>query len=120
MHMSLVLIPVFFFLAQHDRLVSWLRMRGLVWVGSLTSLLLIPLFFVSSEGVTRLTPYFYFVPMMIYPAAIWAYSRSVATRIFITIAIGALHIGILAIWLSYANHSPEYLPYRNLLFAGGL
>jgi hypothetical protein len=117
-HLSLVLLPVLFLILQHRRIRPHLRMRGIVWAGALLSLANLPLFLISSTGASRMIVYFYFVPMMVYPAVALSYGRATAIRVLIALAIGGLHFGLLAVWLLYANNSWQYLPYQNLLALG--
>ena len=73
-----------------------------------------PLLAVSSTGVDRLTLYFSFIQMWIYPAIAKAF---VAQRDELRLATGSLVLLIFFVYFLFGTHADAYVPYRNLLFA---
>ena len=83
-------------------------------IGIFGALGLLALNTVSTTVASRLTLYFYFVPMMVYPALTLAFGKK--NRNFIMTIIILAHFAILTVWMLLGNHSIHYVPYRNLLF----
>ena len=114
MHVGLVWIPAVYFLLFRNQLAPFVHNSKLALYGSLASVVMIVVYFVSTTAASRLILYLYFVPMMVIPAASCVYGRRY--RPLMTAILGALHVVILAIWLLYANNSAAHIPYRNVAF----
>ncbi len=88
---------------------------GLWMIFSVTSIIMLPLAFVSSTFVDRMA--LYLLPMQIVilsrtPVLI----ASVYNRTLFIVAVLFLYIGALFVWLNFGQHSSHWLPYQNILF----
>lgn len=82
-------------------------------LASILTLTAMPLLVVSSTGVDRLTLYFSFVQMWVYPALL---SAGVASRSVIRLGLAVLVMAIFFVYFLFGTHVSAYLPYKNILF----
>ena len=112
-HVLLVALPSALYLLFRKRL----ERNGVadvnVWLASLLTLGAMPLLAVSSTGVDRLTLYFSFVQMWVYPALLRA---KVTDLNLLRLAVGVLVLAIFFVYFLFGSHAFAYLPYQNILF----
>ena len=84
-----------------------------VLLASILALTAMPLLAVSSTGVDRLTLYFSFVQMWVYPALLRA---GVTSRSVIRLSLAVLIMAIFFVYFLYGTHAYTYLPYKNIFF----
>ena len=113
-HIAMIIIPAVLGFFFKKRIIKYINSTSLLDFGLYASLSVLVLNFFSSTVASRLTVYLYFVPMMVYPALINAFSAR--TRLATTFVIILFHFLILVSWFMLGNHSSAYLPYKNILF----
>ena len=84
-----------------------------VFLASVLTLAALPLVLVSSTGIDRLTLYFSFVQMWVYPALLRA---RVMNSISLKGSIAVLVLAIFVVYFQFGSHAYTYVPYRNVLF----
>lgn len=114
MHIGLILFPAFLGWLYRRRIKAYVTNYELLLLGVFGAVGLLGMNFLSTTAASRLTLYFYFVPMMVYPALTHAFGRR--NRQSMTFLVVLLHFTILAVWFLYGNNSFAHLPYRNILF----
>jgi len=88
---------------------------GLWMIFSVTSLIMLPLVFVSSTFVDRMA--LYLLPMQIVILSrVPILITSIYNRTLIILCILFLYSGVLFVWLNFGQFSSHWLPYQNLLF----
>ena len=112
MHVALVWLPAALYLLFRHRLDPLIANPRLMHMGSWLSICLLGLYFVSSTGASRMTLYFYFVPMMFYPAA--TNLLGPRNRLLAITLILAFHFLLLFIWLFFANNAIAHIPYETI------
>jgi len=113
-HIGLIVIPAMLGYIFKSKIKNLVPNHDLLMIGIFGALGLLALNTVSTTVASRLTLYFYFVPMMVYPALTLAFGKK--NRNFIMTIIILAHFAILTVWMLLGNHSIHYVPYRNLLF----
>lgn len=112
-HVLLIAFPSALYLFYRKKLVA----KGLgdsnVMLASLATLALMPMLAVSSTGVDRLTLYFSFVQMWVYPALLRA---GVINKGLIRAGVAVLVLGIFIVYFFFGTHASAYVPYKNVLF----
>ena len=88
---------------------------GLWMIFSVSSLIMLPLAFVSSTVVDRMALYFLPMQLVILSRAPLFIPNVYNRTLFILIVL-FLYIGALFVWLNFGQHSSHWLPYQNLLF----
>jgi hypothetical protein len=112
-HVSLVLVPSITYLLNKRKLCSFVVERSAVELGALLSLCLFFLILYSSSGASRMSMYFIYVPMAVYPAITAALSpRDAPVAKF---AIILFHFTVLATWLLFGNNAHAWVPFRSFL-----
>lgn len=112
-HVLLIAFPSALYLWYRKQLEAVGVANKNVFLASLLTLAAIPLLAVSSTGVDRLTLYFSFVQMWVYPALLHA---GVVNRHTIRVSIGLLVMAIFFVYFLFGSHASAYLPYQNILF----
>ena len=112
-HVLLVALPSALYLLFRKRLERTGVADVNVWLASLLTLGAMPLLAVSSTGVDRLTLYFSFVQMWVYPALLRA---KVSDLNLLRLAVGVLVLAIFFVYFLFGSHAFAYLPYQNILF----
>ena len=113
LHLLLIVIPVAAYVLFRTSIDRHLFLPQLVRFGAWATLALLGLFAVSSTGASRMSIYYHFIPMTLYPALSLAFGP--ARRTLMRTAIVAFHFSVLVLWLLYANNSFAHMPYRNVL-----
>ena len=113
-HVGLILLPASIGYWYRLKLKHLVHDDRLLWIGIVGGFCLVPLNLLSSTAASRLMLYFYFLPMMVYPALTLAFGRS--QRRQVTQMIVLAHFVILAAWFQFGNNSFAHIPYRNVLF----
>ena len=113
-HVLLSAFPAAIYLIYRKQIVAAVGENHPVDLASIAVLAAMPLLAVSSTGVDRLTLYFSFIQMWIYPAIAKAF---VAQRDELRLATGSLVLLIFFVYFLFGTHADAYVPYRNLLFA---
>lgn len=113
-HVGLIMIPAVLGHAFKSKIKKFIPNDDLLTIGIFGTLALLALNSISTTVASRLTLYFYFIPMLVYPAMTLAFGKK--NRKFIIIVIILTHFAILTVWMLLGNHSIDYIPYRNLLF----
>ena len=112
-HVLLIAFPSALYLLFRKRLAKAGLADTNVLLASILTLAAMPLLVVSSTGVDRLTLYFSFVQMLVYPALLRA---GVASRSVLRLGVVVLVIAIFFVYFLYGTHAFAYLPYKNILF----
>ncbi len=113
-HVLLSAFPAAIYLIYRKQIVAAVGENQPVDLASIAVLAAMPLLAVSSTGVDRLTLYFSFIQMWIYPAIAKAF---VAQRDELRLATGSLVLLIFFVYFLFGTHADSYVPYRSLLFA---
>lgn len=111
-HVLLIAFPSALYLLFRKKLEKAGLANTNVFLASILTLGAMPLLAVSSTGVDRLTLYFSFVQMWVYPALLRA---GVASRTVIRLSVAVLVIAIFFVYFLYGTHVSAYLPYKNIL-----
>jgi len=114
MHVAMVWVPAVAYLVMRKRLLPVIFNSRLMDIGSVFTILLLVVYFISSTIASRLTLYLYFVPMMFYPAFVLVWGER--SRVALTFLVVLMHFILLAVWLEFANNSTAHIPYRNVIF----
>lgn len=112
-HVLLIAFPSVLYLLFRKRLARAGVTDVNVSLAALLTLAAMPLLTVSSTGVDRLTLYFSFVQMWVYPALLRA---KVANLNLLRLAVAVLVLAIFFVYFLFGSHAFAYLPYRNVLF----
>lgn len=112
-HVLLTAFPSALYIFYRKRLEQCGLGNTNVLVASWLTLGAMPLLLVSSTGISRLTLYFSFVQMWVYPAIIWA---GVINRTQLKVGIFVLVMAIFFVYFLFGAHASAYLPYQNILF----
>lgn len=112
-HVLLIAFPSALYLLFRKKLAKAGLADTNVFLASILTLGAMPLLAVSSTGVDRLTLYFSFVQMWVYPTLLRA---GVASRTTIKFGWVVLVIAIFFVYFLYGTHVSAYLPYKNILF----
>lgn len=110
----LVAFPALLGFIYRERIRYWVPDYSVYMTGVLICLGLFVTVFIAGNMARRTSMFFYFVPMLTYPALTWIFGP--AQRQALTFAIIVLNFFILFTWLVFANHAEAYLPYQNVLF----
>lgn len=89
-------------------------LRQMAWM----AVLLIPLAFFFSTAAGRMTLYLFPVSMFVLAGLAQQFRGSSAKAIIRTL-ISVAQLGVLWVWLNYANSSIAYVPYENVLWLPG-
>jgi len=112
-HVLLIAFPSALYLVFRKKL----QLTGLastnVLLASILTLGLMPFLSVSSTGVDRLTLYFSFVQMWVYPALIRV---GVVRREALQFGVAVIILTIFFVYFLYGTHVSAYVPYGNILF----
>ena len=111
--MLLIAFPSALYLVFRKRLAKASLVDTNVLLASMLTLTAMPLLAVSSTGVDRLTLYFSFVQMLVYPAILRA---GVISRNILRVGVTVLVTAIFFVYFLYGSHAYTYLPYKNILF----
>ena len=112
-HVLLIAFPSALYLLFRKRLAKAGLANTNVLLASILTLTAMPLLAVSSTGVDRLTLYFSFVQMWVYPALLRA---GVTSRSVIRLSLAVLVMAIFFVYFLYGTHAYTYLLYKNILF----
>ena len=112
-HVLLIAFPSALYLLFRKRLAKAGLADTNVLLASILTLTAMPLLAVSSTGVDRLTLYFSFVQMWVYPALLRA---GVSSRSVIRLSLAVLVMAIFFVYFLYGTHAYTYLPYKNIFF----
>ena len=112
-HVLLIAFPSALYLLFRKKLAKASLSDGNVFLASILTLGAMPLLAVSSTGIDRLTLYFSFVQMLVYPAILRA---GVTSRSMLRLGISVLVMAIFFVYFLYGTHAFTYLPYKNILF----
>lgn len=111
----LVAFPALLGFIYRERIKYWVPDFSVYMTGVLVCLgLFLTVFFVGNMA-RRMSMFFYFVPMLTYPAFTWIFGPS--KRQELTFSVIVLNFFILFTWLVFSNHADAYLPYKNILFS---
>lgn len=113
LHVLLIAFPAALYLLFRKDLEQARVANINVLLASLLTLVAMPLLAVSSTGVDRLTLYFSFVQMWVYPALIRA---GMVNRNMLRMGVAVLVLAIFFVYFLYGSHASAYLPYKNILF----
>jgi len=112
-HVLLSAFPAALYLLLRKKIVLAVGANPTVDMASYMVLAALPLLLISSTGVDRLTLYFSFIQMWIYPALIKTYKGSYNVVKF---SIFVLILFVFFVFFMFGTHAYTYLPYNNILF----
>ena len=112
-HVLLIAFPAALYLLFYKKLAKVSLLDGNVFLASILTLGAMPLLAVSSTGIDRLTLYFSFVQMLVYPAILRA---GVVSRNMLRLGVFVLVMAIFFVYFLFGSHAYTYLPYKNILF----
>jgi uncharacterized membrane protein len=84
----------------------------LLLASSIVAIGLVALLPFSSAAVTRLAMYFSYLPIIVGGTAITAYKTPI-TAFLLRVGILTGATGVLVVWLTFAQNSEPYKPYKN-------
>jgi hypothetical protein len=114
LHWLLVAAPAAWYLYMRKKL-SFLGFNDeFLFASSIIAIGLAALLPVSSAAVTRLALYFSYLPIIVGGAAVAAYKTPI-TAFIIKVGILAGATSLLVVWLTFAENSEQYKPYKNYL-----
>lgn len=114
-HVALGAIPGALYLFFRKQIAAHGWANGLMQRASLIAVALLPLVFLSSTGASRLSLYFSFVQMWVFPAFVAAHGKRWIPATFIC----ALYILLVfVVYFTLGSHVFAYVPYRNILLEG--
>jgi len=113
-HILLVLIPALIGAIYFRKIKRFSHDPKLLQYGLVSVFVVSAVYFVQTTVASRLSLYLYFVPILVYAA--FMQGLRTRDRRFMRIAIAGFSMSVLVVWLQFANHSSEYLPYRSVLF----
>jgi hypothetical protein len=111
-HVMLSAFPAMLYLAFKKRIDEAGLGGGLLTLASWMVVLLVPLTFVSSTAASRLSLYFSFLQMWIYPALIHVYAQARST---LAVYVAVLTLSVFTVYFVLGTHAYAYLPYQNVL-----
>lgn len=113
LHVMLSALPATLYLLNRGKIARAMGNNFMIDLTSIMVIVALPLTFLSSTVIDRLTLYFSFIQMWIYPALIQTFSsnRGLWKAIISVIAI-AIFFG----YFLLGTHSFAYIPYNNILF----
>ncbi|HSC88680.1 MAG TPA: EpsG family protein [Polyangiaceae bacterium] len=86
------------------------------WWMSVFALVCIPLVFISSTAVDRVA--LYFIPVQLFALSrLPLLSTDPGYRTLLIAGVVGFYAAVLWVWLNFATHSQEWIPYRNLLLS---
>ena len=112
-HVLLVAFPALLYILYRKKIAAVHETNSNLFLASILTLGLLPFLIVSSTGVDRLTLYFSFLQMSVYPALIKA---GVADRLLLKGVFTILILGIFFVYFLFGTHASLYVPYQNILF----
>jgi len=112
-HLAIIGIPAVLAFLYQSRIRKYVFSDQLLTIGIFGGLALMALNPISTTVVSRLTLYFYFVPMMVYPALVHIFLKRDRHDVIILFILA--HFAMLGIWLFFANNAHAFLPYQNWL-----
>ena len=112
LHVLLSALPAGLYLYNRRRITAAGWGNPLVTAGSLGAIVALPLLLVSSTGVDRLSLYFSYVQMWVYPALVATFDKN--RDKWLVIISGVIILVFLGFFL-YGNHASAYVPYKNVL-----
>ncbi|MBC7490594.1 MAG: EpsG family protein [Glaciimonas sp.] len=112
-HVLLIAFPSALYLLFRKELSKGSLANSNVFLASILTLGAMPFLAVSSTGIDRLTLYFSFVQMLVYPAILRA---GVVSRSMIRLGLTVLVMAIFFVYFLYGAHAYTYLPYKNIFF----
>lgn len=111
-HVLLSAFPATLFFIFHRKISAAGMSNPIVKLGAMMSILALPLVFVSSTGISRISLYFSFVQMWIYPALIHSFKTTRAK--YITLSVSVTMIIFFGYFL-FGKYVNNYIPYKNLI-----
>lgn len=112
-HVALSAFPAVLYLIYYKRIFAAGMANQLVTLCALMAIVAVPMIQVSSTGVSRISLYFSFIQMWIYPALIRTFSG--ARPIIIGLCV-AIILSIFVGYFQFADHAYTYVPYKSVLF----
>ena len=112
-HVLLIAFPSALYLFFRKKLAKASLADSNVFLASIFTLGAVPLLAVSSTGIDRLTLYFSFVQMLVYPVILRV---GVISRNMFRLGVTALVMAIFFVYFLYGSHAYTYLPYKNIFF----
>jgi hypothetical protein len=115
-HVLLSAFPAALYLLFHKRLLAAGTASPVVKIGAYMSICALPMVMISSTGISRLSLYFSFVQMWIYPALIYTFNKS--QGIWIALSVGVV-LSVFFVYFVFGTNVICYIPYKNVLFDFG-
>jgi EpsG family len=112
-HVLLIAFPSTLYLLYYKKLQSAGLANFNVVLGSIFTLLAVLLLTISSTGIDRLTLYFSFVQMWVYPAL---FRINIIDPQLLRACIALLVLSIFWVYFMFGSHAFAYLPYQNIIF----
>jgi|688.fasta_scaffold22099_6 hypothetical protein len=111
-HWLLVAIPAAWYLYTRKKFSVVNFNTELLLASSIVAIGLVALLPFSSAAVTRLAMYFSYLPIIVGGTAITAYKTPI-TAFLLRVGILTGATGVLVVWLTFAQNSEPYKPYKN-------
>ena len=111
-HWLLIALPAAWYLYMRNELTNLTINSELLFVSSVMAISLVAILPISSAAVTRLAMYFSYLPILIGGTIAYTYPR------YRALMRGGVLIGsiiVLTVWLTFAENSAPYKPYKNYL-----
>lgn len=114
-HVALCALPGALYLFFRRQITSHGWANGLMQRASILAVALLPLVLLSSTGASRLSLYFSFVQMWVFPAFVAAHGKRWIPATFMC---AGYFLAVFVVYFSLGSHVGAYVPYRNILLEG--
>ena len=111
-HVALGAVPGAIYLFFRKVIAAHGLATGLMQRASIIAVALLPLVLLSSTGVSRLSLYFSFVQMWVFPAFVAAHGKRWIPATFVC---GLYILLVFLVYFTLGSHVYAYVPYRNIL-----
>lgn len=115
-HVLMIVIPSLVYIVFRKAWNFKYADNDLIFYNCIVSLLIFPGVFIYSTAFDRISLYFSAGAIVALSSMPRVLTNNPRSRSLLEMAIVLLHLLIFYIWLEYANSSPSWLPYRNILF----
>ena len=114
-HVALDAVPGAIYLFFRRQIAAHGWTSGLMQRASIIAVALLPLVLLSSTGASRLSLYFSFVQMWVFPAFVAAHGKRWIPATFMCVVY---FLAVFVVYFTLGSHVDAYVPYRNILLEG--
>lgn len=114
-HVALGALPGALYLLFRRQIAAHGWANGLMQRASIIAVALMPFVMLSSTGASRLSLYFSFVQMWVFPAFVAAHGKRWIPATFMCVLY---FLAVFVVYFTFGSHVGAYVPYRNILLEG--